>query len=255
MDIATLLKDACEIARAGGESTLRYFGRNPDVELKADDTPVTIADREAETLMRDMIRSRFPDHGILGEEFGVENEQAPIRWILDPIDGTRSFIHGIPLYTTLLAVLIDNSPAIGIIYSPATNEFCDAGRGLGTRLNGEPVRVRECADLKDATYLTTEPSNCAVEGYGDAHDALCRQCRMDRSWGDAYGHMMVACGRADIMFDPILEVWDAAALQPVVEEAGGIFSDTAGQYTIHTGNAISASPTLYPQVMACFSDS
>jgi myo-inositol-1(or 4)-monophosphatase len=152
-DLDAIHSAAIEIARKGGNQTLNYFGNPIDIERKDDDSPVTVADREAEQLMRDEITSRFPEHGILGEEHGQIHPESRVQWILDPIDGTKSFIHGVPLYTTLIGVLVDDEPITGVIYAPALDELCEAVKGKGARLNGEVCSVRSCSELSRGTVL------------------------------------------------------------------------------------------------------
>jgi len=243
-----LLQAATEIAKIGGHHTLKYFQKDIDIISKADDSPVTIADKETEEVMRAEIQKRYPDHGIIGEEFGKTNPDSNIQWILDPIDGTKSFIHGVPFYTTLIGILVDNEPQVGIIYAPALEELCAAAVGHGVTLNGEPCHVRETGKLEDATLLVTEIDRFREMGQHDLFLELLSKTKIHRTWGDAYGHMMVAIGRADVMYDPVLNIWDAAALLPVVKEAGGIFSDVHGKQTIHSGNGYSTNKTLFPQV-------
>jgi myo-inositol-1(or 4)-monophosphatase len=252
MNTAELLDYAIRYARAGGQHTLNYFRKSPEVIRKSDQSPVTIADREAEWVIRELIQQQFPDHGIIGEEHGRVNEKASVQWILDPIDGTVSFIHGIPLYTTLVGVLVDGVPVAGVIYAPALDELCEGAPDLGTRLNGVTVRVSDIEDLSQATLLTTDRKNIRKYGYDDALSLLMRQVRVDRTWGDAYGHMMVATGRAHIMIDPILSIWDAAALLPVVEGAGGSFMDRTGVADVNSGNGISVVPGLQKTVLQYF---
>ncbi|RNC85672.1 MAG: inositol monophosphatase family protein [Balneola sp.] len=251
-DIKELLEAAIEIAEIGGKHTLKYFKKELEVISKDDDSPVTIADRETEQIIREEILKRYPNHGIIGEEFGRTNESSNIQWVLDPIDGTKSFIHGIPFYTTLIGIMIDNEPVVGVINAPALNELCAAGVGLGATLNGEPCKVRETSELKDCTFLVTEIRRFQECGMEPQFQELMARTSLHRTWGDAYGHMMVAVGRADIMFDPILSIWDAAALLPVLKEAGGIFSDTNGVETIHSGNGFSTNMKLYPQIKEIF---
>lgn len=250
--IQELLEAATEIAKIGGEHTLNYFKKEVEVISKADDSPVTIADRETEKIMRAEIEKRFPDHGIIGEEFGKTNEESDIKWVLDPIDGTKSFIHGVPFYTTLIGVLVDGEPKIGIIYAPAMNELCAAAIGFGATLNGKPCNVRDTKKLEDATFLVTEIEYFKDFGQQELFNELLSKTKIHRTWGDAYGHMMVAIGRADLMYDPILNIWDAAALLPVMKEAGGIFSDNKGKETIYSGNGYSTSMKLFPEVKNIF---
>jgi myo-inositol-1(or 4)-monophosphatase len=251
-DLNTVHKAAIEIAKKGGEHTLNYFNKSFAVERKADDSPVTVADREAESIMRKEITSRFPGHGVVGEEHDDHNTESSVQWILDPIDGTKSFIHGVPLYTTLIGVVVEDEPVIGIIYAPALDELCDAAKGKGARLNGEICNVRPCDDLAKASFMTTDCYTSAKFNYGNAFEALIDKTRIHRTWGDAYGHMLVATGRADLMFDPILNIWDAAPLLTILQEAGGIFSDTKGNETIESGNGFSCSHELLPEVLEVF---
>ena len=247
-----LLDAAIEIATIGGKHTLKYFKKDFEVISKADETPVTIADRETEQIIREEILKRYPDHGIIGEEYGRTNEDSNIQWVLDPIDGTKSFIHGVPFYTTLIGIMIDNEPVVGVINAPALDEICAAGIGLGATFNGKPCQPRNTEKLKDATLLVTEIRRFRDCGMEDQFQHLMSQTKLHRTWGDAYGHMMVAIGRADVMFDPVLNIWDAAALLPVLKESGGVFSDTNGVETIHSGNGFSTNKALYPQVKAIF---
>lgn len=250
--IDSVHKAAIEIARKGGNHTLNYFGKTMEIERKSDDSPVTAADREAEKVMRKEITERFPGHGILGEEYGSENEESPVQWILDPIDGTKSFIHGVPLYTTLVGILFENEPVAGVIYAPALDELCEAAKGKGTRLNGKTCVVRACDSLSKATFLSTDATTSAEFGFEKEFQELLAETSINRTWGDAYGHMLVATGRADIMFDPILNIWDAAPLLTIMQESGGVYCDVTGKETIYTGNGISCSRKLLPEVLAIF---
>ena len=252
VNIKELLEAAKEIAHIGGQHTLKYFKKDFEVIRKADDSPVTIVDRETEQIIRDQILKRYPDHGIIGEEFGKINENSRIKWVLDPIDGTKSFIHGVPFYTTLIGIMIDNEPIVGVINAPALDELCAAAIGLGATLNNTPCSVRNTKNMEEATFLVTEIRRFRDCGKEDAFQELMTQTKLHRTWGDAYGHMMVAIGRADIMFDPILNIWDAAALLPILKESGGIFSDTEGVETIHSGNGFSTNKFLYPKVKTIF---
>lgn len=250
--LSELRNAAVEFAKAGGNSTLNHFKKSFDLEFKEDYSPVTNADREAESIIRKKIKENFPEHGIIGEEFGRENEDSDIVWVLDPIDGTQSFIHGVPFYTTLIGILVNNKPEVGVIYAPALDEIISAATGLGCLYNGESAGVRPCNSLKEATFLTTEVTTFAEHGFEKPLQELLNSTRIHRTWGDAYGHMMVAIGRADVMIDPILSIWDAAALLPVIQEAGGSFTDVYGNESIETGNAISTNKDLAPQILSIF---
>lgn len=249
------LQDAAvDFAKAGGKSTLDYYKKSFELEFKSDNTPVTNADRKAETIIRELIHKYFPDHGIIGEEFGIEKEDSDVVWVLDPIDGTQSFIHGIPFYTTLIGILIDDKPEVGVIYAPALEELATAATGLGCTLNGSVIRVRDCDELSKATFLSTDVTTYNDYGFQQPLESLLEATKIHRTWGDAYGHMMVAAGRADIMIDPILSIWDAAALLPVLKEARGSFTDVNGKETIETGNAISTNKTLIKQITPLFDE-
>lgn len=248
MDIKSLRDAAIEISKIGGAHTLKYFQKDFEVISKEDDSPVTIADRETEQLMREEILKRFPNHGIIGEEFDRVNEESNIQWVLDPIDGTKSFIHGVPFYTNLIGILVDNEPVVGVVNAPALDEICVAGIGLGATFNGEPCSVKETQELSDSTLLVTEINRFNEMGIQPLFQELMDKTKLHRSWGDAYGHMMVAIGRAELMVDPKLNLWDAAALLPIVKESGGVFSDFNGNETIHTGNGFSTNKHLFPKV-------
>lgn len=246
---------AVDAARAGGEESLRHFGKRINVEFKEDHSPVTEADRRAETAMREVITSVFPEHGIIGEEHGAVNPESDIQWILDPIDGTQSFIHDIPLYTTLAGVLIGGSPVAGVIYAPVPDELCVGVKGMGATLNGDVCSVRPCPTLEKATFLTSDVQHFGLYGYDRELASLLKKVRVHRTWGDAYGHMMVACGRADLMVDPVLNVWDAAALINVVQESGGIFTDLKGRPVVDGGNGFSCAKEIHQQVLNLFNPS
>ncbi|MGF1669215.1 MAG: inositol monophosphatase family protein [Balneolaceae bacterium] len=253
-DLNELRKSAALIARSGGDSTLKYFKKSFNLEFKDDESPVTNADKQAEIVIREAIRKKYPSHGIIGEEFGIENQNSDIVWIIDPIDGTQSFIHGVPFYTTLIGIMVDGVPSVGIIYAPALNEMVSAATGGGVTLNEKECRARPCDDIRKATFLTTDFENIEKFGFQRPFRKLLHATRVHRTWGDAYGHLMVATGRADIMFDPILKIWDAAALLPVVTEAGGSYTDVHGKKTIETGNAISCTKGLAEDVIKIFSE-
>lgn len=226
--------------------TLGYFRTgNFDVEQKENASPVTVADREAEQLIRRMIRERFPGHGILGEEFGTEGENADVTWYIDPIDGTKSFVHGVPLYGTMIGIEVERAPVVGVVYMPALDEMYSAAKGAGAFLNGRPIRVSEHSEIGESVILTTSERSLREHPvYADGYAEICRASKFQRSWGDCYGHMLVASGRAEAMLDPGMAVWDSAPLQTIVEEAGGVFTDWQGNATIHGGSALSTNAHL-----------
>jgi histidinol phosphatase-like enzyme (inositol monophosphatase family) len=219
------------------------------VEDKADGSPVTIADRETERLLRARIAARFPEDGVLGEEAGETPGRSGFRWVLDPIDGTKSFVRGVPLFGTLIGIEHDEEAAGGIIHLPALGETLHACRGEGAwwRVFGEaprPARVSACSRLADALCVITGSDHFARRGCGAVYPALLREAGQVRTWGDAYGFALVATGRADLMVDPGLALWDAAPLLPILEEAGGAFTDWTGRATVRGGNGIAGNGRL-----------
>jgi histidinol-phosphatase len=250
---------AVEIANEAGQLTLRHFRRvDLPVERKADQSPVTIADRDAEQLLRDRIAGRFAGDAIIGEEHGTSSGTTGYEWILDPIDGTKSFIHGIPLYTTLIGVLKDGEPVVGIIHAPALGETVFAARGGGCSYAREgesprPACVSRVERLSESLFLTTEVATFSDRPSGDDLEKflqLQKAARLTRTWGDGYGYLMVATGRAEVMIDPIVNLWDAAALQNVIEEAGGRFTDWQGNPTIRAGEAIATNGLVTEEILA-----
>jgi len=239
-----------ELAEKSGEFVRPFFGR-PDlaVELKADQSPVTAADRGAEQLLRGLIAKKFPAHGVIGEEFGSENPGAEFVWVLDPIDGTKSFITGVPLWGTLIALLHRGVPVLGCIHQPVLRQLM-VGDGTTTTLNGRAVRMRAVAGLAEATLLTSDPSNLAKHQDGPACDRLIRQAKLFRTWGDCYGYLLLAGGWADVMLDPIMNPWDIQALVPVIRGAGGVITDWQGRDPVKANSIVAAAPDLHAQVIA-----
>jgi histidinol phosphatase-like enzyme (inositol monophosphatase family) len=239
-----------ELAAESGAFIRPLFGhRGLAVENKADDTPVTAADRGAEELMRAMIKKRFPEHGIIGEEFGSERPDAEFVWMLDPIDGTKSFITGVPLWGTLIALLHCGQPILGCIHQPVLGQLL-VGDGQTTTLNGRAIRVRPCSRLAEATLLTSDPLNPAKYQNGAACERLTAQVKLFRTWGDCYGYLLVASGLADAMLDPIMNPWDIAALVPVIRGAGGVITDWQGGPAFPAKSTVAASPELHAQIIA-----
>ncbi len=263
-EVQERLNLAVEAAQAAGQVTLKYF-QHPDtqqLERKADDSPVTRADREAEQLLREWIAERFPDDAIVGEEFGESPGESGFCWILDPIDGTKSFIHGVPLYGALVGITRRNQPVAGVIHIPALRETVYAGEiqqgqpGPATWIRSDGARataqVADCRDLAEGLVLTTESQGFTKRGDPDAYVKLDAAARLTRTWGDCYGYLLVATGRAAAMVDPSLHIWDAAAVQPVLRAAGGVFTDWRGREVIDGGDGIGAcNRTILRQVQDC----
>ncbi len=239
-----------ELAAESGAFIRPLFGhRGLAVETKADQSPVTSADRGAEEMMRTQIKKRFPDHGIIGEEYGSERADAEFVWVLDPIDGTKSFITGVPLWGTLIGLLHRGQPVLGCIHQPVLQQLV-VGDGVSTTLNGRPVRVRPCRQFADATLLTSDTLSLAKYHDGAAAQALAGQVKLFRTWGDCYGYLLLASGQADICLDPIMNPWDIAALVPVIRGAGGVISDWKGGSPYPAQSTVAAGPDLHPQVIA-----
>jgi myo-inositol-1(or 4)-monophosphatase len=240
-----------ELAAASAEVILPYFGvKDVGLEIKADESPVTRADRGAEEVMRRLIGQRFPSHGIVGEEFGTERGDAEFVWILDPIDGTKSFISAVPLFGTLIGLLHRGRSVAGCIHQPVLGQLM-LGDGNTTTLNGKPVRIRPCATLSDATLLTTDPTYPAKYQSGAGFAALEQRVRLSRSWGDCYGYLLVAAGWADIMVDPIMNPWDLLPVEPLLRGAGAAITDWHGQPANHleAKSAVACAPELHAEVI------
>lgn len=240
-----------ELARDSGDFIKPLF-RQPSVavETKADQSPVTIADRGAEELMRTRIAKRFPTHGIVGEEFGSERPEAEFVWVLDPVDGTKAFITGVPLWGTLIALLHHGQPVLGCIHQPVLDQLL-LGDGHRSELNGRAVRCRTTHQIEDATLLTSDPLNPAAFQNGAAYDALQKRAKLVRTWGDCYGYLLLASGWADIMVDPIMNPWDIAALVPIIRGAGGVITDWQGGAAFPAQSTVAAAtPELHAQVIA-----
>jgi histidinol phosphatase-like enzyme (inositol monophosphatase family) len=243
-EASTLMQAAAEVARRAGDVALSHFRKTLTIETKRDGTPVTFADREAEALAREWIEARFPEDGILGEEFGTHQPNAPRRWILDPIDGTHTFVRGVPLWGTLVAIAQGEEILAGAACFPAVGEALVAARGHGCWWNGTRCAVSRVAELKAATALITDDRFTANPEFAEGWAALSRQAALARTWGDCYGYLLVATGRAEIMVDQVLSPWDAAALLPIVQEAGGVFTDWTGRATAFGGHAIATNGAL-----------
>jgi histidinol phosphatase-like enzyme (inositol monophosphatase family) len=239
---------AAELARLTGTVALRYYRSRLTVETKADGSPVTRADREAETAARAWVRSRFPDDGVLGEELGEERPGALRRWVIDPIDGTKSFVRGTPLWGSLVALCEGTRVLAGAAYFPAVDELIAAAPGAGCWWNGSRCHVSEVDALDSATVLTTDERFRERPEWLTGWRTLSSRAGVSRSWGDCFGYLLVATGRAEVMCDPVMSPWDAAALQPIIEEAGGTFTDWNGAATAFGGSVVATNRRLDAEV-------
>ncbi len=250
------LQHAVDFARQAGACTFRHFQNlaSITVDRKQDQSPVTIADRESELLLRDLIGRDFPDDAIVGEEYPAKPGTSGFRWILDPIDGTKSFICGVPLYGTLVGVQQNEECVVGVIELGALNRRVYARRGAPAwqqsgDLPPQAARVRACHSLKEAVFVTTERSSFDPRGASAVFSGLEAVARITRTWGDCFGYYLVATGQADLMVDPIMNLWDAAAILPVLEGAGGVFVDWTGRATPDSGDGLACSPELLAAVL------
>jgi histidinol phosphatase-like enzyme (inositol monophosphatase family) len=254
INLVELLALSQEWAKAAGAITLKHFGGIMASETKGDGTPVTVADRAAEALLREHIGQRYPGHGILGEEYGEEHPGAYVRWILDPIDGTKSFVRGVPLYGVLIGIEIGGEPAVGVAHFPALGETVAAAIGEGCYWNGSPARVSTESRLEAGAVLTTDPKELLDGPMAEGLRDLTSRSALARAWGDCYGHILVATGRAEVMVDPILSPWDAAPFIPILSEAGGRFTDKDGVAGAHGGSGISTNGILHEEVLRILRD-
>lgn len=242
-------KEFCkEITNISGENIRKYFRREFSIETKSDDSPVTIADKSTEEKLREMIMKRYPDHGILGEEFGKHNETAEYQWILDPIDGTKSFVCGAVTFGTLIALMKNGIPILGVFHQPILNEFL-IGDNNSTQLNNKDVKIIDVDSLSEAVLLATD--HLQIEEFQNLSkfENLMRKVKLYRQWGDCYGYYLVATGFAQIMLDPIMSVWDTMALIPIIKGAGGIISDYQGSDPVQGNSVVSATPNIHHQVI------
>jgi histidinol phosphatase-like enzyme (inositol monophosphatase family) len=235
---------ALELAWLTAEIAQRHYRTHLDVKIKADGSPVTIADRAAEQAAREWVDKHFPKDGILGEEFGEERPNARRRWIIDPIDGTKAFIRGVPLWGSLVALAEGDTVLAGAAVFPAVQEAICAARGGGCFWNGSRVSVSSTSELSLATALTTDAGFHDRPDRRPGWERVTRMAALSRTWGDCYGYLLVASGRAEVMIDPVLSPWDAAALLPIIEEAGGVFTDWDGQRTAFSGSAVATNRAL-----------
>lgn len=254
-ELGEILEFAVDATREAGRLTLRYFQNDPAVERKADGSPVTIADRGAEELLRERISKALPTHGVVGEEFGEQAGSDPARWILDPIDGTFSFVSGVPLYTNLVGLEWQGEMVLGVINAPAMGEIVYGASGVGARWNDRPARVSEVAILAEARLSTTSTELLASHGRELRYRRLRDRCRTDRGWADAYAFMLLATGRVDIVIEPIMSIWDTAAPCAVVTAAGGTFTDWRGHPTHLAAEALATNGHLLTDTIESLEES
>lgn len=241
----TFLEEAVDLARQAGRLTLDWYKPTVEVITKRDGSPVTEADRAAERLLRDALADRYPHDSVVGEEFDDRGGDSGRTWFIDPIDGTQSFIRGVPLFATLLALEDTHGVAVGVIDLPALEETVMAGRGLGCFLNNRRIGVSDGAALEGSVLCTS--------GFdllpGRLADRLHRSPLVLRGWGDAYGYALVAGGRVEAMLDPVVKPWDIAPMGVIISEAGGRFTDFRGKQDFRSGTGLATNGTLHDEVL------
>jgi len=243
-------KNFCNIlADASAEVIRKYFRTTVSVEPKADNSPVTIADKKAEEVMRELISKHFPDHAIIGEEFGQTNKDAEYTWILDPIDGTKSFICGAYSFGTLIGLLKNGQPVIGAYNHPILNDFL-IGDNLITEINGAKTVIRNCNHLSKAVLLTTDHLNIEKYQNIEKFNNLIRKVKLYRNWGDCYGYYLLVTGYADVMIDPIMSPWDLLPLIPIIKGAGGVITDYQGNDPVNGKSAVASSPDIHSEIIS-----
>ena len=247
-DPDSFLGPVTDVAKLAGDIALRHFRAGVNVEWKSDGSPVTVADREAERAARDWIERRFPHDGIVGEEHGTSRVDARRRWIIDPIDGTKTFVRGVPLWGTLVAVALGDEVLAGAAYFPPVGEIIVAAPGEGCWWNDQRCGVSSVRELGAATVLTTDERFTKTPQYEAPWRNLAAASMVSRTWGDCYGYLLVATGRAEVMTDGIVGPWDTAPFLPIIEEAGGVFTDWEGTRTAFGKSAIATNAALADEV-------
>jgi histidinol phosphatase-like enzyme (inositol monophosphatase family) len=238
------MQAAGELAKIASDNAMRYYRAVLDVAEKSDGSPVTIADRSSEKLVREWIERKFPSDGIVGEEFGITNSGARRRWVVDPIDGTKSFVRGLPFWGSLVAVIEDDTVIAGAASFGALGETLTAGAGEGCWWNDAPCRVSTVSDLSRATVLTTDIAFLSNPERQDGWMRLAGEAGISRTWGDCVGYLLVATGRAEVMVDPVINQWDIAPFIPAITEAGGVFTDWDGSSNVSLTSAVATNSLL-----------
>ena len=259
MKLDSYLNFARQLAYRAGRITLSYYNKGIQHDLKHDESPVTAADRATDEFIRGAIEKAYPTHSIVGEEFGASPSpigrgvmgegDSTFRWIVDPIDGTKSFLKGVPFYSVLIALEIEGKSRVGAVCFPALDEILYAADGLGAWWNGKRARVSDVRDLKHAVFCYTSWSGFRTKKRLDVFNNMHKECFFGRGWSDAYGYHMVATGRAEIMLDPGIKIWDVAPFPPIFREAGGFFGSWTGKEGHTHGDGVAVNAALKSKVL------
>lgn len=250
VNLQPYLNFAKQLAYRAGRITLSYYNKGIQYDQKKDESPVTAADRATEQFIRGEIEKAYPSHAIVGEEYGEKaGAKNPFRWIVDPIDGTKSFMKGVPFYSVLIALEIEGVSRVGVVCFPALDEILYAADGLGAWWNGKRARVSEVKNLKEAVFTYTSWSGFRTKKRLDVFENLHKECFYGRGWSDAYGYHMVATGRAEIMLDPSIKIWDVAPMPSIFREAGGWFGSWSGKEGHTHGEGIAVNGALKNKVL------
>lgn len=255
MSVEAYMQATAELAAIAGANAMSFYRQPLNVESKADGSPVTIADRSTEEIARQWIETHFPQDGILGEEFGSIRPDARTRWLIDPIDGTKSFVRRVPFWGTLIAVVEEETVLAGAAVFPAVSEALSSGLGEGCWWNGTRCAVSDVEELSRATVLTSSLHFTADPARGLAWERLSVAAGISRTWGDCFGYLLVATGRAEVMIDPVVSAWDIAAFLPAIVEAGGVFTDWSGEVSAFDCSAVATNAALARQAREILSES
>ncbi len=248
--LQSYLDFAVNTAQEAGRITMKYYQTGLRPDIKTDLSPVTVADREAEQFIRRQIERAFPGQAIVGEEFGESAaHNSSHRWIIDPIDGTRAFVRGVPLYGVLIGLEIEGVSQVGVAHFPALKETIYAAKGSGCWWNGKPAHVSSVSRLEEGLLAHADTASFARCGKGAAWERLQNATQFRAGWGDCYGYLLVATGRAEVMIDPVMNLWDCGPFPVILAEAGGYFGDWQGNVTLRASETLATTQTLLPQVL------
>jgi len=237
-----------KLVKISGAIIGRHYLSGIAVDTKSDQSPVTAADRETEQALRAAIADSYPEHGIIGEEFGPHQQDAEYCWVIDPIDGTKAFVTNCYIFGTLISLMYQGRPILGALHSPLMNHLL-LGSSAGTTLNGKPVRMRSCASIEQAMLLATDHWDIFKYHDGPAFEKLSRQARLYRGWGDCHGYFQLATGGADIMLDPVLKIWDIMSFIPIIEGAGGRITDWQGNSPLGASAIVATGGAIHDAVI------